>query len=135
MDRRALYKLGYGVYVVSSGKEDRCNGQIANTVFQITSEPETIAVSINKNNYTHDLIRKTGVFAVSVLSRNAPLKLVGNFGFRCGRDVDKFEGFHFKNGKTGTRILLDNAVAYFEAEVTKEVDVGTHTTNDLCVLS
>lgn len=127
MDRNALRKLGYGVYVVTSGKEDKCNGQIANTVFQITSEPAIIAVSINKDNYTHDLLKKTGVFAVSVLSKNAPLKFIGSFGFRCGRDVNKFDGVNFKIGKTGTRIVLDNVIAYIEAEVVQEVDAGTHT--------
>jgi len=127
MDSKALHKLSYGIYVVTSGKGDNCNGQIANTVFQVTSEPEQIAVSINKNNFTHEFIKKTGVFAVSVLSRNAPLKLIGSFGFRCGRDANKFEGINFKIGKTGTRIVLDNAVAYLEAEVIGEVDAGTHT--------
>ncbi len=127
MDRNALHKLGYGVYVVTSGKEDKCNGQIANTVFQISSEPAIIAVSINKNNYTHDLLKKTGVFAVSVLSKNAPLKFIGSFGFRCGRDVNKFDGVNFKIGKTGARIVLDSVVAYIEAEVVQEVDAGTHT--------
>ena len=126
MDLEALHKISYGVYIVTSGK-DRCNGQIANTVFQVTSQPETLTVCINKQNFTHELIKQTNVFAVSVLSKNAPLKLIGGFGFRCGRDVDKFEGVNFKIGKTGTRIVLDDSIAYMETEVTKEVDAGTHT--------
>ena len=127
MDSKALHKISYGLYVVTSGKENKCNGQIANTLFQITSQPETIAVSINKNNYTHSLIKATNLFAVSVLSKDAPLKFIGSFGFRCGRDADKFEGIKFKIGKTGTRIVLDYTIAYLEAEVIKEVDAGTHT--------
>jgi flavin reductase (DIM6/NTAB) family NADH-FMN oxidoreductase RutF/rubredoxin len=125
MNLEALHKISYGMYIVTSGKEI-CNGQIANTVFQVTSQPETIVVCINKQNYTYELIRKSGVFAVSVLSKKTPLKLIGTFGFKCGRDLDKFEGVNFKTGKTGTRIVLDNAIAYIEAKVTKEVDAGTH---------
>ncbi len=127
MDQRALHKLSYGVYIVTSGKEDKCNGQIANVVFQVTSQPPTIAVAINKQNFTHEHIKNSNVFAVSVLSKNTPLQLIGNFGFRCGRDADKFEGVKFKNGKTGTRVVLDHAIAYLEAEVIKEVDAGSHT--------
>jgi flavin reductase (DIM6/NTAB) family NADH-FMN oxidoreductase RutF/rubredoxin len=125
MNVEALHKISYGMYIVTSGKEI-CNGQIANTVFQVTSQPETIAVCINKQNYTYELIKQSGVFAVSVLSKNTPLKLIGTFGFKCGRDLDKFEGVNFKTGKTGTRIVLDNSIAYLEAKVTKEVDAGTH---------
>jgi len=127
MDSKALQKISYGMYVVTSGKEAKCNGQIANTVIQVTSRPETVAVSINKQNYTHELIKKTLVFAVSILSKNTPLKFIGAFGFYCGRDMDKFEGINFKIGKTGARIVLDNTIAYFEAEVINEVDAGTHT--------
>jgi flavin reductase (DIM6/NTAB) family NADH-FMN oxidoreductase RutF/rubredoxin len=127
MNSRALQKLSYGMYAVTSGKEAKCNGQIANTVFQVTAEPPTLAVAINKQNFTHEHIKDSGVFAVSVLSKNTPLKFIGNLGFRCGRTVDKFEGLTFKIGKTGTRIILDHTVAYLEAEVTKEVDAGSHT--------
>jgi flavin reductase (DIM6/NTAB) family NADH-FMN oxidoreductase RutF/rubredoxin len=127
MDNRALYKISYGMYVVTSGKETKCNGQIANTVFQVTSEPPTIAVAINKDNYTHSFIRQSRVFAVSILSKRASLQFIGNFGFKCGRNVDKFAGANYKIGRTGTRVVLDNAVAYLEAEVINEFDAGTHT--------
>lgn len=127
MDPDALHKLSYGMYVVTSGKEPKCNGQIANTVFQVTSQPPRIAVAINKQNFTHEFIKSSGVFAVSVLSKNVPLKLIGDFGFRCGKGVDKFEGVNFKIGKTGTRIVLDYTIAYLEAKVFKEIDAGSHT--------
>jgi len=127
MDLKALYKLGYGVYVVTSKKDNRINGQIANTVFQVTSEPPTVAVSINKNNLTHDFIKESRVFAVSVLCQDTPLTFVGRFGFESGRDTDKFEGINYKIGETGAPIVLYNAVSYLEARVTKEMDVGTHT--------
>lgn len=127
MNPRALHKLGYGMYLVSSRKGDRLNGQIANTVFQITSEPPTIAVSINKSNLTHEFIKESKVFVVSVLCQDTPLSFIGRFGFKSGRDIDKFEGINYKVGKTQAPVVIDNAVAYLEARVTQEIDVGTHT--------
>jgi len=127
MDHRALYKIGYGLYVVCSRKEDRLNGQIANTVFQITSEPPTIAVSINKNNLTHEFIKKSKVFTVSVLSQDTPLPFIGHFGFKSGRDIDKLEGINYKTGDTRAPVVTDNTLAYLEAKVIQEIDAGTHT--------
>jgi flavin reductase (DIM6/NTAB) family NADH-FMN oxidoreductase RutF/rubredoxin len=127
MNIKALYKLGYGVYVVTSKKDSRLNGQIANTVFQVTSEPPTVAVSINKNNLTHEFIKESRVFAASVLCQETPLSFIGRFGFKSGRDTDKFEGINYRIGETGAPVVLDNAVSYIEARVTKEMDVGTHT--------
>ena len=127
MNLKALYKLGYGLYVVCSRKGDRLNGQIANTVFQIASEPPTIAVSINKNNLTHDFIKESKVFTASVLSQDTPLSFIGHFGFKSGRDINKLEGVNYKIGETRAPVITDNALAYLEARVTQEVDVGTHT--------
>ena len=127
MDLKGLYKISYGVYVVTSGKKGRCNGQIANTVVQISSQPAMVAVSINKQNYTHELIKQSGVFAVSVLSKDTPLSFIGNFGFKCGRDFNKFEGIDYKVGETGTQIVLNHAAAYFESKVVNEIDAKTHT--------
>jgi ferric-chelate reductase [NAD(P)H] len=127
MNLNALHKLGYGMYIVGSYKGDRLNGQIANTVFQITSEPPTVAVSINKNNLTHEFVKASKVFSASVLSQATPLSFIGNFGFKSGRDVDKLKGVNYKVGQTGSPIILDNATAYLEAEVNQDIDVGTHT--------
>lgn len=127
MNTKALYKLSYGVYIVTSKKNGRFNGQIANTVFQVASEPLAIAVSINKNNLTYDFIHESKVFAASVLCQETPLDFIGRFGFKSGRDTDKFDGIGYKIGETGAPIVIDNAVAYLEARVTKELDVGTHT--------
>ncbi|MDD5037976.1 MAG: flavin reductase [Dehalococcoidales bacterium] len=127
MNPKALFKLSYGMYVVASKKGNKLNGQIANTVFQITSEPPTIAVSINKKNLTWDYIRESGVFAVSILCQDTPLSFIGQFGFKSGRDVDKMSGTNYKPGQTGAPVMLDNANAYLEAKVTREMDVGTHT--------
>jgi flavin reductase (DIM6/NTAB) family NADH-FMN oxidoreductase RutF/rubredoxin len=112
---------------VTSKKDNRINGQIANAVFQVTSEPPTVAVSINKNNLSHEFIKESRVFAASVLCEETSLTFIGRFGFKSGRDTDKFEGIHYKIGETGAPIVLDNAVSYLEARVTKQMDVGTHT--------
>ena len=127
MDVKALYKISYGLYVVTSKKNNHFNGQIANTVFQVTSEPPTIAVSINKNNLTHEFIEESSVFAASVLCQDTPLTFIGHFGFKSGRNIDKFEGVNYKIGETGAPVVLDNATAYLEARVKQEMDVGTHT--------
>lgn len=127
MNTTALYKIGYGLYIVSSHKGNKINGQTANTVFQITSEPPTLAVSINKSNLTHEYISESRVFSASVLRRDTPLSFIGNFGFKSGRDTDKFEGIHYRTGTSGAPVVLDNAVAYMEVKVKDEIDVGTHT--------
>ena len=127
MNAKALHKLGYGMYVVASKQGDRLNAQIANSVFQITSEPPTVAVSINKRNLTHRFIQESGVFAAAVLCQDTPVSFVGHFGFKSGWDTNKLEGVDYRIGKTGAPLVTENAVAYLEAEVIKEVDVGSHT--------
>jgi len=127
MNLKALYKLGYGLYVVTSRKGNRFNGQIANTVFQITSEPPAIAVSINKSNLTHEFIEESKVLVASVLSQDTPLNFIGHFGFKSGRDIDKFEGINYLMGKTQAPVVTDNTLAYLEADIIQQLDVGTHT--------
>jgi flavin reductase (DIM6/NTAB) family NADH-FMN oxidoreductase RutF/rubredoxin len=126
MDTKALYKLGYGLYIVSSKKGKKINGQVANTVFQITSQPPTIAVSINKTNLTYQYIKQSRVFTASILAQDTPLAFIGHFGFKSGRDIDKFKGIKHKMGVTKAPIVTDHALAYLEAKVTQEVDAGTH---------
>ena len=127
MNLSALHKLGYGMYIVCSRKGDRLNGQVANTVFQITSEPPTIAVSINKNNLTHEFIKDSGVFTAAVLRQETPLAFIGHFGFKSGKDMDKLKNINYKTGETKAPVVTDNTVAYLEAEVIQDIDVGTHT--------
>jgi flavin reductase (DIM6/NTAB) family NADH-FMN oxidoreductase RutF/rubredoxin len=127
MDPKALYKIGYGMYIVGSKKGDKINAQIANTVVQITSAPPTLAISINKKNLTWEYINESKVFSVSVLVQDTPLSFVGQFGFKSGRDINKFEGVKHKIGQTGSPVVLDNMVSYLEAKVIQSVDVGTHT--------
>lgn len=127
MNASALHKLSYGVYIVGSVKDGRYNGQIANSVMQITSEPPVVAVSINRNNLTHEYITSSGVFSVSILCQAAPLPFIGGFGFKSGRDADKTKGVTYIVGETGAPVFTDHATAYFEGQVLQHVDVGTHT--------
>ena len=126
MNLKALHKLGYGLYVVGSTKGGKLNVQIANTVFQVCSEPPVIAVAINRQNLTHEFITGSKVFTVSVLSQDTPLSFIGHFGFKSGREADKLKGINYKLGETRAPIVLDHTLAYLEAAVINQVDVGTH---------
>ena len=127
MDPRTLHKISYGIYVVCSKNEEKINGQIANAIFQVTSDPPILAISINKQNLTHDFIEKSKKFSISILSEKTPMKFIGTFGFKSGRDIDKFKDVEYKLGKAKSPIVVDNALACIEAKVIDKIDVGTHT--------
>lgn len=127
MDKKTLHKISYGLYVVCSRNNDKYNGQIANAVFQVTAEPPTIAISINKQNLTHEYISKSKVFTMSILSVEAPMTFIGKFGFKSGRDIDKFADTKYELGKTEVPIVKDYSIGCVEGRVIDKVDVGTHT--------
>jgi len=126
MNRAALHQLSYGLYIVTSGKDGKFNGQIANSIVQATSKPATLAICINKENYTYELIRASRKFIVNILSEDAPITFIGLFGFKSGRDVDKLKDLQTKPGVTGVPIILDYSVGFIEAELEGELDCGTH---------
>jgi len=123
--RQALYRISYGLYIITAHADGRDNGQCANTCFQVTSDPARIAIGINKSNYTHELIQKSGKFGVSVLNQTGHDYARG-FGYRSGRDVNKFEGVAAHRGESGV-LLLDDVLVTMEAAVTGQLDAGTHT--------
>ena len=127
MNLETLCKISYGMYIICSKMGDKFNGQIANTVCQITAEPPTIAISINKQNLTHSYINESKVITVSILEQETPMKLIGLFGFRSGKEINKFQDVKYKIGITGVPIVLENTLAYIEAELINSIDVGTHT--------
>ena len=127
MDLNVLHNIGYGMYVVSSNKADQLNGQIVNTLFQITSQPVTIAVSINKKNLTHEYIETSGRFAASILAEETPLSFIGKFGFNSGRKEDKFKDIKFKKLDSGCPVVLDHSIGYIEVKVVNKLDCGSHT--------
>ncbi len=127
LDIKALFKLCYGVCIVSSKKDAKFNGCIVSTVFQLTPEPPTVAVSVNTDCLTHECISESGFFTVSILSQAAAKSFIGWWGFRSGRDVDKFAKVKYKIGQTGIPIILDNTVAFLETEVDRAIELGSHT--------
>jgi len=127
MDVKTFYKISYGLYIVCSKIDTRYNGQIVNTVFQVTSEPPTIAVSINNKNLTYEYINNSKVFTVSILSKNTDMKLIGNFGFKSGREINKFNNVNYKIGVTGVPIIIDDVIGYIEAELINSLNLGSHT--------
>lgn len=122
----ACWKISYGLYLVSSVDAEKVNGQIVNTFFQITSDPPRFAVGINRKNLTHEYIGKSGYFAVSILGRNDQ-RIVRRFGYRSGRDFDKFKNVPVIKERTGCPILKD-AIGYIECAVSKgmKLNAGTH---------
>ena len=126
MNREALHKISYGIYILATEFEGKANGQIVDSVFQVTAEPPTVAVSVNKLNLTCEYLLKTEKFSLSILEKNTPMTLIGRFGFKSGRALNKFEGIKLKKGITGMPIVLDNTIAYLEAEVISRLEVGTH---------
>ena len=127
LDLESLFKLSYGMCILTSKEDDKLNGCIVNTVFQLTPEPPVVAVSVNKQCLTHQFIVASRIFAVSILSEAAPVPFIGKFGFRTGRDINKLEKLQYRLGETGVPIILDYAVGFLEAEVIQYVDVGSHT--------
>lgn len=127
MNSQALFQLCYGVYIVSSTMDKKHNGQIANTVFQISAEPATIGISINKNNLTHEYLQSSKKFSISVMEQDTPMTFIGKFGFKSGRDIDKFADTAYKIGTSGVPVVTDYATAYLELEVINTLDVFTHT--------
>ena len=127
MNKTALQQCSYGVYVISAHNGGKLNGQIANTVCQVSSVPATVSVSINKQNLTHDLISASRAFSVSILAEETPMQFIGRFGFKSGRDGEKFEGVNYKVGQTGSPIALDYSTSYMDCEVVAAMDAGTHT--------
>ena len=125
-DMSALFKIGYGLYVVTCNDGKKDNGLIVNTVTQVTDSPNRIAVIINKANYSHHVIKNTGIMNVNCLSVEAPFKVFETFGFQSGRNVDKFEGMSTVRSDNGLVILSNYINASLSLKLEEYVDVDTH---------
>ena len=126
LDPKALFKIGYGLYVVTSRDDKKDNGCIVNTVSQLTDTPLRVSVNINKLNYSHDIIKKSGVLNVNCLNNEAPFSVFQDFGFRSGRDVNKFEGKEVLRSENGLVVLPNYVNAFISLKVDNYVDLGTH---------
>jgi ferric-chelate reductase [NAD(P)H] len=126
-DPKALFSMSYGMYIVSSHLAEKANGQIANAVMQTTAEPATITVCLNRENLTERCVQETGLFAVSVLQEEVPMTFIGTFGFKSGRDIDKFAGVDHVTGGLNIPVVREWCLSAFEAKVTGRLNLGTHT--------
>lgn len=127
MDNKALFKVSYGLYVLSANENGKDNGCIINTFSQVTDNPLRVSVTVNKLNLTHDMIKRTGEFCVSMLSTSAPFSMFEAFGFKSGKEADKFEGYKTVRSQNGVLYLSENVNAFVSGKVFQEVDLGTHT--------
>ncbi len=128
MDGKALYKLTYGLFLLTAQENDIDNGCIINTAMQIANNPTRISVAVIQKNKTHDMIMNTGIFNISSITTNADFELFKRFGMQSGRDVNKFEGFsNMTRSKNGLYYLTDMANMYMSAKVTEHFDLGSHT--------
>ena len=128
MNKEAMYKLSYGLFVLTAKEGKKDNGCIINTAIQAASVPNQLSICINKANATHDMIVNTGKFTVSVISQAADFELFKRFGFQSGRDVDKFEGYEAcRRSENGIYYVTEGTNAYISAKVDHMVDLGSHT--------
>ena len=128
MDKKAMYKLSYGLFVLTAKEGEKDNGCIINTAIQAASTPNQMSICVNKANYTHDMIMRTGEFTVSVISQNAGFDMFKHFGFQTGREVNKFADFEScARGKNGILYVTEGTNAYISVKVDKTEDIGSHT--------
>jgi ferric-chelate reductase [NAD(P)H] len=127
LNRQVFSQISYGLYIVTSHLDGKLNGQIVNTVLQVTSEPPRVAVIINKSNLTHEFISKSRVFGASVLDTLSPMTFIGLFGFKSGRNEDKLSKARYILASTGAPLVTEHCLSVLEAKVIDEIDVGTHT--------
>lgn len=127
MDKKAMYKLSYGLFVLTSAFEGRDSGCIINTGIQVTSEPNRISIAVNQGNFTKELVEKSGRFNLSVLSEAASFEVFRHFGFQSGREVDKFSAYSdCRRSANGLYYITAGTNAYISATVEQTVDLGTH---------
>lgn len=128
MNKKAMYNLTYGLFVLTSCCDGKDSGCIINTAGQVTSEPNRISIAVNKANFTHDLVKKSKVFNVSILSEEASFDTFRRFGFQSGRTVDKFSDYpDCKRSDNGLYYITAGTNAYISAKVEQEIDLGSHT--------
>lgn len=125
MDLKVLHQLSYGMYILSASDRGRPVGCVINTCIQITSENPTVAISVNKNNYTYEVIQREKRFALSILSEDTNPNLIASFGFSSGKERDKYEGFSYEM-REGLPYILENTCGLLICEVVSVADVGTH---------
>lgn len=123
----ALFKIGYGLYIVTAKEGDKDNACILNTVSQLTDKKLRVSVTINKANLTHDMVKNTGMMNIMCLTEEAPFEIFEYFGFHSGRDTEKFVTPNLKRSENGLVVIENYSNAYFSLKVEQEVDLDSHT--------
>lgn len=127
IDLTTLNKLTYGLYIVTSLENGRCNGFTADAVFQVGANPPSVGVCIKKDNLTHDFILRNGYFAVSILAEYAPAELIRHWGLKSGHQEDKCVNTEYKTGITGCHVITRDTVGAIECRIINSFDAGSHT--------
>lgn len=127
MDMKAMYNLTYGLFVLTAREGEKDNGCIVNTVSQVTTEPNRIVVAVNKKNYTHGMIERTGILNVSILTEKAKFDTFKHWGFQSGEHVDKTQEISFRRSENGVIYIAEETNAFLSAKVVSATDLGTHT--------
>lgn len=126
IDEKSFFKLSYGLYIVSSKAGEKAGGCVVNTLAQVTAVPEKLAVTVSKDNYTTELIQASGYFTGTVLTEATDMNTIAAFGFRSGKDIDKFDGFSAQTDVNGVPYLTDTMAAVYSCKVVGQLDLGTH---------
>lgn len=127
MDKKTMYRLTYGLFVLTARQDEKDSGCIINTAGQVTSEPNRISITVNKENFTHDLVKASGKFNLSILSEDARFELFQHFGFQSGRTVNKFDGYsHCKRSGNGLYYVTEGTNGYISGTVEQIIDLGSH---------
>ena len=127
MNMDVMYKISYGLFVLTAKEGDKHNGCIINTLQQVTTTPNKVSITVNKENYTHDMIMRTGEFNACIISEKADFDMFKHFGFQSGRDVNKFADYPMGIADNGLAYLLNGVNGYVSGKVISSVDLGTHT--------
>lgn len=126
MNLEAFFKITYGLYIIATKDGTKLNGYIANTVFQVTAQPPQIAISCSKDNKTCRMIENSRIFSISVLKQAVSSEILGRFGYKSGKDINKFEKINYTTGETGAPLITEDCLAWFDCQVNKVMDVGSH---------
>lgn len=128
MNNKAMYKIGYGLYILTTRENSYQNGCVINTCMQVTTTPNRISITVNKQNKTHDMIKESGEFNISVISEKATFDLFKHFGFQSGANIDKFKDYKYKSkSENGIYYITNFCNAFISGKVINSVDLGTHT--------
>lgn len=128
MNNKAMYKIGYGLYILTTRENSYQNGCVINTCMQVTTTPNRISITVNKQNKTHDMIKESGEFNISVISEKTTFDLFKHFGFQSGANIDKFKDYKYKSkSENGIYYITSFCNAFISGKVINSVDLGTHT--------